>query len=106
MMRVMGKWDEATAVLDKCYANLKPLQLQAAKLIILEEKFYDLLYSENISMALRLLREEFPNTTAVRDKRASMIRMLFMDKNQLAQVPETARFRSKSDRRRLVVKVQ
>uniref|UniRef100_A0A7I4Y839 LisH domain-containing protein n=1 Tax=Haemonchus contortus TaxID=6289 RepID=A0A7I4Y839_HAECO len=101
-----GRWDEATAVLDKCYANLKPLQLQAAKLIILEEKFYDLLYSGNISMALRLLREEFPNTTAVREKRSSMVRMLFMDKKQLALLPETSRFRTKSDRRRLVVKVQ
>lgn len=35
-------------MLDKCYANIKPAQLEAAKLIILEEKFYDLLFSENV----------------------------------------------------------
>ncbi|KHJ99813.1 hypothetical protein OESDEN_00214 [Oesophagostomum dentatum] len=43
-----AKWDDATAVLEKCYANLKPHQLETAKLIILEEKFYDLLHSDNV----------------------------------------------------------
>ncbi|WKY15056.1 hypothetical protein Q1695_000512 [Nippostrongylus brasiliensis] len=101
-----ARWDDATAVLDKCYANLKSSQLDAAKLIILEEKFYDLLHSENTPMALRLLREEFPNTLALREKRSNMIRMLFMDKKQLSEVPEAMRYRTKKDRRRLVVKVQ
>lgn len=101
-----AKWDDATAVLDKCYANIKPAQLEAAKLIILEEKFYDLLFSENTPMALRLLREEFPNTPALKEKRAGMIRMLFMGKKELSEVPEAMRYRTKSDRRRLVVKVQ
>ncbi|VDM74479.1 unnamed protein product, partial [Strongylus vulgaris] len=57
-------------------------------------------------MALRLLREEFPNTPVVREKRSSMIRMLFMDKQQLAEVPEAMRYRTKKDRRKLVIKVQ
>ncbi|VDO20930.1 unnamed protein product [Haemonchus placei] len=81
-----GRWDEATAVLDKCYANLKPLQLQAAKLIILEEKFYDLLYSGNISMALRLLREEFPNTAAVREKRSILPATFILPPARLEQL--------------------
>ncbi|KJH48405.1 WD domain, G-beta repeat protein [Dictyocaulus viviparus] len=101
-----AKWDDAIAVLEKCYSNLKPHQLETAKLIILEEKFYDLMHSNNTPMALRLLREEYPNTTAVWEKRTSMIRMLFMDKQQLSEVPEAMRFRTKKDRRKLVVKVQ
>ncbi|KAJ1358275.1 hypothetical protein KIN20_016670 [Parelaphostrongylus tenuis] len=101
-----AKWDDAIAVLEKCYANLKPHQLQTAKLLILEEKFYDLLHANNTPMALRLLREEFPNTAAQREKRTSMIRMLFMDKQYLSQVPEAMRYRTKRDRRKLVIKVQ
>uniref|UniRef100_A0A1I7WYM5 LisH domain-containing protein n=1 Tax=Heterorhabditis bacteriophora TaxID=37862 RepID=A0A1I7WYM5_HETBA len=101
-----ANWSDALAVLDKCFAYLKPQELNAAKTIILEEKFYDLLHKNDTPAALRLLREEFPTRPEVMDKRSSMIRMLFMDKQQLAKVPEANKYRSKSDRKKLAVKIQ
>ncbi|CAJ0571108.1 unnamed protein product, partial [Mesorhabditis spiculigera] len=103
-----GHWNEALSVLEKSYQFLSPHELETAKLIILEEKFFELLSKGENTLAMKLMREEYPNKRSLRTRRTELVGMLFADANELGKHPEIKKFDSRDAhwRRRLAIRVQ
>ncbi|CAJ0584403.1 unnamed protein product, partial [Mesorhabditis spiculigera] len=103
-----GHWNEALSVLEKSYQFLSPHELETAKLIILEEKFFELLSKGENTLAMKLMREEYPNRRSLRTRRTELVGMLFADANELGKHPEIKKFDSRDAhwRRRLAIRVQ
>ncbi|CAJ0954042.1 unnamed protein product, partial [Mesorhabditis belari] len=103
-----GNWNEALNVLDKSYQFLSETDLDSAKLILFEEKFYDLLSRGELPLALKLLREDYPNKKNLRGRKTLLSNLLFMDAKEQNKNQEIQKHKSKNGawRKQLATRIQ